>query len=132
MKAIQKMNTKKTEKKIWINSKKLFAYNYRYFHNFKLSFLFIMLNERNVFFYWRGHEYKLISLLRKLFYAYANVGKGYNLVFVNDENLNDYIKDVPKFVYKMPPAIIADYIRVNLICDYGGIYLIAILLLWSR
>ena len=80
------------------------------------------MNERNVFFYWRGYEYKLISLLRKLFYAYANVGKGYNLVFVNDENLNDFIKDVPKFVYKMPPAIIADYVRVNLICDYGGIW----------
>lgn len=81
------------------------------------------MTQRNVFFYWRGNDYKLISLLRKLFYAYSNVGNGYNLVFVNDENLNEYIKDVPNFVYKMPPAIIADYIRVNLICDYGGIWI---------
>ena len=81
------------------------------------------MTQRNVFFYWRGNDYKLISLLRKLFYAYSNVGKGYNLVFLNDVNIHEYVKNIPKFVYKMPPAIIADYLRVMVLCDYGGIWI---------
>lgn len=80
-------------------------------------------DERNVFFYWRGSDYKLISLLRKLFYAHSNNGRGYNLIFLNDDNINQYIKDIPRFVYRMEPAIIADYLRVMVLCEYGGIWL---------
>ena len=79
--------------------------------------------ERNVFLYWIGEEYKLILILRKLINLHSKNGKGYNVKLITHENIKDYISDLPDYFYKLRPAHQADYVRVNVICDYGGIWL---------
>jgi hypothetical protein len=78
--------------------------------------------ERNVYLYWVGREYKLINLLRKLIYLHSTNGRGYNIHLINENNVKEYI-DVPCFFNKLCPAHQADLVRVNVICDRGGIWL---------
>jgi len=78
---------------------------------------------RNVFLYWVGNEYKLISILRNLIYLHSNNGIGYNVFFINQNNVHEYVKDLPKCFDKLCPAHQADYVRVNVIHDYDGIWL---------
>ena len=79
--------------------------------------------ERNVFIFWIGKEYSLIKILRELIYLHSNNGKNYKVHFLNDDNVKDYIKNIPQKYYKLRPAHKADFVRVNVICDYGGIWL---------
>ncbi len=83
----------------------------------------MLLQERNVFLYWVGKEYKLISILRNLIYLHSTNGIGYNIILITHENINDYIDNIPKYFYDMGFAHQADFVRVNVICDYGGIWL---------
>ena len=78
---------------------------------------------RNVYLYWVGKEYKLISILRNLIYLHSTNGIGYNVILINENNINDYIKNIPEYFTKLCPAHQADFVRVNVICDYGGIWL---------
>ena len=48
---------------------------------------------------------------------------GYNVILITHENINDYIDNIPKYFYELSPAHQADFVRVNVICDYGGIWL---------
>ena len=80
-------------------------------------------DDRNVFLFWVGKDYKLISILRNLIYLHSTNGKGYKVHLINDQNLNDYINYIPDFFDRMEPAHKADYIRVNVVCEYGGIWL---------
>ena len=81
------------------------------------------INNRNVFLYWVGKEYKLISILRKLIYLHSTNGKGYNVILITEKNINEYIKELPDYFITLCPAHQADFVRVNVICDYGGIWL---------
>lgn len=76
----------------------------------------------NVYLYWVGKEYKLISILRKLIYAHSKSGKGYEVILITDKNVNEYVK-VPEYFDKLCPAHQADFVRVSVICDFGGIWL---------
>lgn len=78
---------------------------------------------RNIFLYWVGKDYKLISLLRQLIYLHSTNGNGYRVHFITKKNLHKYIKFIPSFFNRLHPAHQADFIRVNVICDYGGIWL---------
>lgn len=78
---------------------------------------------RNLFLYWVGNDYKLISILRTLIYLHSTNGKGYNIILINHDNLNMYIKDIPKYFFELCPAHQADFVRVHVICDHGGIWL---------
>lgn len=80
-------------------------------------------NSRNVFLYWVGKEYKLISILRNLMYLHSTNGKGYNVVLITNKNLHDYVSEIPSYFNTMCPAHQADFVRVNVICEYGGIWL---------
>lgn len=79
--------------------------------------------NRNVFMYWVGKEYSLISILRNLVYLHSTNGLGYNVILLTEKNLKDYVKNIPPYFYRMLPAHQADFIRVNVICEYGGIWL---------
>ena len=79
--------------------------------------------KRNVFLYWVGKEYKLISILRNMMYLHSTNGKGYNVVLITKENLNRFAKQTPSYFDNMCPAHQADYVRVHVICEYGGIWL---------
>ncbi len=80
-------------------------------------------NKRNIFLFWTGKEYKLIKILRDLIYLHSTNGKGYNVVLITPENLKEYVKDIPEYFYDMHPAHQADFVRVSVICDQGGIWL---------
>lgn len=80
-------------------------------------------NTRNLFIYWIGKEYKLIKILRDLIYSHSKSGKGYQVHFINQDNIKQYLPKIPDYFYNLLPAHQADFVRVNVICDYGGIWL---------
>lgn len=81
------------------------------------------METRNIFLYWVNKEYKLISILRNLIYLHSTNGIGYKIHLLTDKNISDYIQDIPDYFSNLCPAHQADFIRVNVICDYGGIWL---------
>lgn len=81
------------------------------------------MKNRNVFLYWVGKEYKLISILRKLIYLHSTNGKGYKVNLITRENVKDFISIVPPYFDNLLPAHQADFVRVNVICEKGGIWL---------
>ena len=50
------------------------------------------MTDRNIFIYWVGQEYKLISILRNLIYLHSTNGIGYKVHLINHTNINEYIK----------------------------------------
>jgi glycosyltransferase involved in cell wall biosynthesis len=81
------------------------------------------INLNNIFIYWTGKEYSLIKLLRKLIYAHSENEKYYKVHLITTNNILEYIKELPECFNLLRPAHQADFIRVNVICDYGGIWL---------
>jgi hypothetical protein len=79
--------------------------------------------NNNVYLYWTGPDIKLIKILRKLIYLHSKSGNGYNVHLINHENLHKYLDNIPSFFYNLRPAFQADYVRVFVICEYGGIWL---------
>ena len=78
--------------------------------------------SRNLFLFWVGKEYKLILILRHLIYLHSKNGKGYNVILITNENIINYVK-IPEYFHLLQHAHKADFVRVNVICDYGGIWL---------
>lgn len=81
------------------------------------------MDSRNVYLYWVGNEYKLISILRNLIYLHSTNGKGYKVNLITDKNINDYIQNIPGYFNNLCPSHQADFVRVSVVCDYGGIWL---------
>ena len=81
------------------------------------------METRNIFLYWVGKEYTLISILRNLIYLHSTNGNGYNVILITDLNIKDYIKNIPDYFTDLCLAHQADFVRVNVICEYGGIWL---------
>lgn len=79
-------------------------------------------NDKNVFVYWEGPEFSLISLLRKIIYKFSDNGNNYKVFFLNDSNISQYI-DIPKEYYSLAVNHKSDLIRANIIYKYGGIWL---------
>ena len=73
------------------------------------------MNERNVFLYWIGKEYKLILLLRTLIYLHSTNGKGYRVHLITDKNITEYITNIPDYFKTLLPAHQADGSRFNLL-----------------
>jgi len=82
-----------------------------------------MSTNRNIYLYWVGKEYKLISILRDLMYLHSTNGSGYKVNLITDKNIREYVKDIPDYFSSLCPAHQADFVRVHVICDYGGIWL---------
>ena len=81
------------------------------------------MSERNVYLYWVGKEYSLILLLRKLIYLHSKSGNGYNVHLIDTTNIHRYLDDIPNYFNTLMPAHQADYVRVHVLCKYGGIWL---------
>lgn len=81
------------------------------------------MKKRNVYLYWVGNEYKLISILRKIIYLHSTNSKGYKVILITEKNINKYIKTIPTYFSNLCSAHQADFVRINVICDYGGIWL---------
>jgi len=82
-----------------------------------------LLGNRNIFLYWVGNEYSLISILRKLMYLHSSNGKGYTINLITDKNISEFIGNIPEYFNSMLPAHQADFVRVHVIHDYGGIWM---------
>lgn len=81
------------------------------------------MQKRTIYLYWVGNEYTLISILRILIYIHSTNGIGYKVILITDENIKDYVSNIPHYFNNLHPAHKADFVRVNVICDYGGIWL---------
>ncbi len=81
------------------------------------------INKRNIYLFWEGKEYKLIKILRRLIHLHSDSGKAYKVHLINHSNINKYIKNLPNNFYKLCYAHQADYVRVNILCNNGGIWL---------
>lgn len=79
--------------------------------------------NRNIYTYWTGKEYKFINILRNLILLHSKSGKGYNFHLITPDNISDYIDDIPDYFYSLQPAHQADFIRIDVICNNGGIWL---------
>jgi len=79
--------------------------------------------NRNIYLYWVGKEYKLILILRYLIYLHSLNGEGYVVNLINNDNISDYINKIPDYFDKLLPAHQADFVRVSVICDRGGIWI---------
>lgn len=82
-----------------------------------------MVNERNVFIYWVGKTYALIELFRKIMIFHSNKGMNYRLHILNENNLNEYVPELPSGFHQLHPAYQADYVRVAVVERFGGLWL---------
>ena len=78
---------------------------------------------RNVFLYWVGAEFKLIKILRDILYLNSNNQRNYVVNIVNDKTIVLYIPNLPNDFFKLNPTRQAAYARVNIMSNYGGIWL---------
>lgn len=78
--------------------------------------------ERNVFIFWTGNDFKLIKVLRNILYLHSTNGKGYNVKFITLDNIHTYLDHIPHCFYELCHAHKADYIRVQVVNKYGGIW----------
>ena len=79
---------------------------------------------KNIFIYkYNKNDYYLIKILHNLIYLHSKNGIGYNVYFINDKNVKKYIKIFPQCYNKLSINHKIEYIKTNIICDYGGIWL---------
>lgn len=78
---------------------------------------------RNVFIYWGGAEYSLIKVLQDLIYLHSTNGVGYKVNLITPLNITKYIPNIPEYFNSLGYAHQADFIRVCVLCSYGGIWL---------
>ena len=79
--------------------------------------------DKNVDISWQGPEPPLITLLRKIMVMHSNDGKVFKLNLINIESIDKYIKDIPDYFHNLKVEHQADFIRVNILCEYGGLWL---------
>ena len=77
--------------------------------------------EKNVYLYWVGYEYKLIKILRELINLHSK--DSYNVHLITTDNVTNYITDLPSYFYDLQPNHQSDFVRINILCDKGGIWL---------
>lgn len=78
--------------------------------------------NRSVYLYWIGPKYTLLMVLEKLIQLHSNNGQNYKVILITPENIREYIT-IPDCFYKLSASDQADYVRINVICEYGGIWL---------
>ena len=88
---------------------------YPYFNKYILN--------RTVYIYWDGPCPSLIKILRDLIYLHADSGKGYEVKLLNQENIRDYVNDLPECFPNLKPAHRADFARDCVLSKHGGIWL---------
>ena len=49
------------------------------------------MEQRNLYLYWVGEEYTLITILRNLIYLHSTNGVGYKIHLINEKNIKDYV-----------------------------------------
>ncbi|KZN66260.1 capsular polysaccharide synthesis protein [Pseudoalteromonas luteoviolacea] len=78
------------------------------------------MKQKNVFTYWSGPKSPLIAELEELMILHSK--NNYDLHLLNETNVAEYIS-VPENFSSLTPVEQSDFIRVAVICEYGGIWL---------
>jgi hypothetical protein len=81
------------------------------------------MDTRNIFVYLIDNNISLINILKNLMYLHSTNGKGYKVNFITDDNINDYINFLPNYFNNLHASHKKNVIKVNVICEYGGIWL---------
>lgn len=79
--------------------------------------------ERNVWIFWEGKEISLLKILYNFMKIKSFSSKGYKLNLINHSNMFKYIDIIPDCFFQLGFAHQADFIRMSVLKDYGGIYL---------
>ena len=79
--------------------------------------------DKNVYIFWQGPEPPLITLLRRIMMMHSNDGNAFKVNLINLESLDKYIKHIPDYFHNLKVEHKADFIRVNILCEYGGLWL---------
>ena len=74
-----------------------------------------MKMERNVFTYWEGSNYKLLTILHEIKTRFSSNNKRFNLVSLSEKNIDQYCDFKPKNFDSLSLAHKADFYRVYLI-----------------
>jgi len=80
------------------------------------------MNIRNVFTYWTGNKFKVIKLLETIMKLHF---EKHNVIFhtINKENIVKYLDNIPENFHDLLPNHQSDYLRVNVVLKYGGIWM---------
>ena len=86
---------------------------------------------RSVWAYWQPTKSRdkpeMIKMCHQRMANRQRDGVGYNLNILSEDNLNIFFKNIPDIFFKFPwycsGAFQADYLRVRLLYEYGGVYL---------
>ena len=82
-----------------------------------------VIGEKNLFIYWKGPKFNLIQILIKLIYLHSNYEQNYKIFHLSDQNLGKFLPEIPIKFQDLIVQHKADYIRIHLIHNYGGIWL---------
>lgn len=78
--------------------------------------------NRNLYLYWTGPEYPLLTIMEKLIILHSKDAQNYKVILITPENVSNYIR-IPDCFFNFNPSDQSNYVRVNIICEYGGIWL---------
>ena len=87
------------------------------------NFIAPVIGEKNLFIYWKGPKFNLIQILIKLIYLHSNYEQNYKIFHLSDQNLGKFLPEIPIKFQDLIVQHKADYIRIHLIHNYGGIWL---------
>lgn len=79
--------------------------------------------ERIVWIFWEGKSYSLLELLKSIIELKSEQGQGYEINFINHDNMHQFIDNIPDCFFNMSYKEQSYYIRTCLIANYGGIYM---------
>ena len=81
------------------------------------------MSQNNIYMYWIGRTYSLLNILRRLIELHSTSGAGYTINVINHDNVKSYVPDLPECFYSLLPAHQADFVRVSVLCERGGIWM---------
>jgi hypothetical protein len=74
--------------------------------------------NNTIYSFWVGYDFKLIKIF-KLLIEFHNK----NFILINENNISKYLKNIPECFNSLLPKQQSDYVKVNIMCEYGGIWL---------
>jgi hypothetical protein len=90
---------------------------------FSMNAALVSGHPRDLYIFWEGKEPKLIRLLRFLMYKHSDNGNHYRIHWLNNSNLDQYLPVVHPRFPELVLAHQADYIRVNVLYERGGVWM---------
>ena len=75
---------------------------------------------KTIWMYW--DDEKLPVLVQACYERARNLCPDYDVIILNSKNIGDFVR-LPQLKVNLPKAIVADFIRLSLLKDYGGVWI---------